>query len=90
LQPTYSSDDAQIVMTLLHRWSQEEDASARVRTLLANYLTHKKAAIRELAHDYLLTLPGMYQVGLKIGYNALAPDYPQRAKEWQKVVQQAK
>jgi hypothetical protein len=77
-------------MSLLHRWSPDEDGKVDFRKTLVEDLTHKKPAIRELAHDYLLTLPGLYQVGSKIGYNALAPDYAQRAKEWEKVVQQGK
>jgi hypothetical protein len=90
LQPSYTSDDAQIVMSLVHRWSPEEDTKMEFRETLVSYLTHKKPAIRELAHDYLLTLPGLYQIGSKIGYNAMAPNYMQLAKEWQKVVQQGK
>jgi len=90
LQPTYNPDDAQIIMSLLHRWTPEEDASSRLRDMLVNYLTHKKAAIRELAHVYLLNLPGLFQPGSKIGYNALGPDVGQRAKEWQKLIQQGK
>jgi hypothetical protein len=87
LQPKYSSDDAQRILTLLHRWTAEEDASAQVRESLVNDLTHKKTAIRELAHNYLLSL---FPNGTKIGFNSTAADYQQKAKEWQKLVQQAK
>jgi hypothetical protein len=90
LQPTYSPDDARLIMTLLHRWSPEDDASPKLREMLVGNLTHKKVGIRELAHDYLLGLPGLGQAGSKIGFNATAPDFAQRAKEWQKLVQQGK
>ncbi len=90
LQPNYSEDEAEIILTLLHRWSPSQDADPQIRSLLVSYLTHRKVAIRELAHDYLLGLPDMLQPGLKIGYNALAPEdqLRQRALEWQKLVQQ--
>ena len=90
LQPTYSSDDARLIMSLLHRWSSEDDASPKIRDMLVSNLTHKKVGVRELAHAYLLSLPGLGQAGSKIGFNATAPDFSQRAKEWQKLVQQGK
>ena len=90
LQPTYSADEAEIVLTLLHRWAPQQEADPQIRGLLVNYLTHRKVAIRELAFNYLLSLPGMFPEGLKIGYNALAPEEQcrQRSLEWQKLLQQ--
>ena len=90
LQPNYTADEAEIVLTLLHRWSPTQDADQQIRGLLVSYLTNHKVAIRELAHNYLLSLPGLAAEGSKIGFNALAPEdqVRQRALEWQKLVQQ--
>jgi hypothetical protein len=88
LQPTYSPTDATIILTLLHFFGQDQAADPATHKLLVEYLTNKKPAVRELAHDHLVRL---FPSGKAIGFNAVAPEaqIQQSAKQWRDLVQKA-
>jgi hypothetical protein len=82
LQTIYTRPESEIIMSLLHYYSPDQDRDPALHAALCQYLVHKKVAIRELAHDYLLRIR---PDGIKIGYSAVAPeaDVRQRAAVWQ-------
>jgi hypothetical protein len=84
-QKNYSDAQAQIVLQLLHDFSQEEWSDPATRTTIVNYLNNEKLAIRQLAHTRLAAL---IPDGQRIRYDAAAsPDQRGRgAREWQRVV----
>jgi hypothetical protein len=82
-QKNYSEGQAQIVMQLLHGFSQEQWTDATTRTTVVDYLLHDKLTIRHLSYLFLLT---MVPDGRNIAYNPTA-DVSQRergAEEWRK------
>jgi hypothetical protein len=87
LKTTYSEQDASLLMSLLHTYSPQQESDPNFGDVMVRYLVHKKVAIRELAHDYLLRL---YPAGAQINYSATAPEpvLQQGAKLWYGLMQQ--
>lgn len=85
----YSWPQAEIVMLLLHSFSEEDTAKPETYETLIDYLRHDKLPIRELAYWHLVR---MVPDGAKIPYDPAAPG-PQRenaCKMWEKLIPSGK
>jgi hypothetical protein len=85
LKKKYSPSTAEIVLRLLHRFSEQQLKQPAVYASLIGYLQHVNLPVRQLAYEHLLAL---VPKGEAISYDPVAKlDDRQRAvEEWKKLV----
>jgi hypothetical protein len=88
LEKKYKAGPAQIILSLLHGPSQEQETQAGTYETLIEYLRNDKLPIRELAFAQLSLLPGTADIARKVPYDpAGGPDQQAQAYEqWKRLV----
>ncbi|MFN4261431.1 MAG: HEAT repeat domain-containing protein [Gemmataceae bacterium] len=88
-QKGYSENYAEIVMRLLHSFSEQEKAKPELYEQLIFCLRHDKLAIRELAYWHLVR---MVPAGQKIPYDATGDEgkLQQAYKQWKQLIPDGK
>jgi hypothetical protein len=86
----YSGGESEILLALLHDFSEERRHQKETFEYLVELLNNSKIAIRELAYWHLIRLAG--PVKLPVEYNAAAPKFEREraAAEWKKLVETGK